>query len=280
MASCLVAALRKSSFDILTGIAKFESLAITGHRVLLSRAAVGRIGDAPGNPFRNTSVQQAACIHTSISRRSLSEFFDDKKNWGEIEVKVGRSWKVEELRIKSNEELHKLWYVLLKEKNMLLTMEHACKEEYRLFPNPERIDKVEESMNNLERVVRERNRAYWLLETGETGERPCGPVRDPLGQKFTTQYAEYYVPIFMNNAANKKMPHFGSAVNRFRRLMREKAYLEKKKYYNRLRNHVCHLLRRFPHLSEELLQQQFPEINVATLRRLKRSLGHHQYNEA
>lgn len=26
---------------------------------------------------------------------------------------------------------------------MLLTMEHACEEEYQVFPNPERIDKVE-----------------------------------------------------------------------------------------------------------------------------------------
>lgn len=33
-------------------------------------------------------------------------------------------------------------FVLLKERNMLLTMEHDAKQEYRLFPNPERIDKV------------------------------------------------------------------------------------------------------------------------------------------
>lgn len=50
---------------------------------------------------------------------------------------------------------------------MLLTMEHNCKEECRLFPSPERIDKVEESMENLEQVVRERNHAYWRLEVGE-----------------------------------------------------------------------------------------------------------------
>jgi hypothetical protein len=35
-----------------------------------------------------------------------------------------------------------LRFVLLKEKNMLLTMEHESKNQTELFPNPERIDKV------------------------------------------------------------------------------------------------------------------------------------------
>lgn len=50
---------------------------------------------------------------TSTTKKALMEFFDDPKNWGENEVKVGRSWKLEELRIKSNEDLHKLWYVFV-----------------------------------------------------------------------------------------------------------------------------------------------------------------------
>ena len=60
-------------------------------------------------------------------------------------VRVGRQWHKDDLRTKSNEDLHKLWYVLLKERNMLMTMEHAYKQAVERYPNPERLDKVEES---------------------------------------------------------------------------------------------------------------------------------------
>lgn len=70
------------------------------------------------------------------------EFFDDKKNWNENEVKHGRHWTTDELRIKSNTDLHKLWFVLLKERNMLMTMEHECNEKGHLFPSPERIGEI------------------------------------------------------------------------------------------------------------------------------------------
>jgi large subunit ribosomal protein L47 len=54
----------------------------------------------------------------------------------------------DELRLKSNEDLHKLWYVLLKERNMLLTMLEAYNDESEVMPNQERFDKVKfESMN-------------------------------------------------------------------------------------------------------------------------------------
>ena len=42
---------------------------------------------------------------------------------------------------------------------------------------------VEISMENIETVVKERNKAYWLLETGENrDERPSGEVIDTFGK--------------------------------------------------------------------------------------------------
>lgn len=55
---------------------------------------------------------------------------------------------------------------------MLLTMEHNCKEACQLFPSPERLDKVKDSMSYIEQVIHERNDAYWLLEVGEKAPQP------------------------------------------------------------------------------------------------------------
>lgn len=54
----------------------------------------------------------------------------------------GRGWKASELRLKSWDDLQKLWYVLLKEKNMLMTQRQMLQAENLRFPNPERIPKV------------------------------------------------------------------------------------------------------------------------------------------
>lgn len=67
---------------------------------------------------------------------------------------------------------------------MLLTMEQDAKDQTRLFPSPERLDKVEMSMENLEAVIRERNKAYHELETGEPGERPGKLMKSAFGLKY------------------------------------------------------------------------------------------------
>lgn len=230
------------------------------------------------NTSQVCAVIEAKKIHTTNYNRDLMDFFDSKKNWGEQTIKVGRAWKLDELRIKSNTDLHKLWYVLLKERNMLFTMEQECNEKMRLFPSPERIDKVQESMANIEKVVRERNVAYYKLETGETGERPAEEIVNLLGLPEEYRKQEYYLPKFMNTRWVKKYYEHGFvtsyAVKKFLRLYREKQRVEAKKGRNRDFNHVQHLLKRFPNMDMEALNAQYPNVDLEKAKRSRKVRGH------
>jgi large subunit ribosomal protein L47 len=217
-------------------------------------------------------------MKTEDVTKTLMEFFDNKKHWGENEVKHGRSWKLPELRIKSNQDLHKLWFVLLKERNMLLTMEHEAKQEHRFFPSPERLDKVKESMANLETVVRERNRAYYELETGETGERPGEVVQNQLGIAFYYRSFEHIIPKAMNAKWRKTHDHNrlrGAAVFKFLLKYRERLWNEKRKARNRDRNEAIHLLKRNPNLDKQLLKEKFPSVDIARLEKYDKFRGHY-----
>ncbi|CAH0558195.1 unnamed protein product [Brassicogethes aeneus] len=215
-------------------------------------------------------------LSTTPCRRELMEFFDDEKNWGVQEVKSGRSWKSDELRLKSNTDLHKLWYVLLKERNMLLTMEEECKKETRLFPSPERLDKVEDSMKNLETVVRERNKAYHLLETGEKGERPRKLETNVLGLHYKYKMSEHPIPKHLNTKWKKQYEFYkyDKEVEMFREKLNEKNYLAKKKQHRREFNHVIGLLNRFPNMDMEALKQQYPEVDIEKAKNSRKYGGH------
>ncbi|XP_030897800.1 39S ribosomal protein L47, mitochondrial isoform X2 [Leptonychotes weddellii] len=128
------------------------------------------------------ALASTGLLHTTLSTKGLEEFFDDPKNWGEEKVKSGASWTCQQLRNKSNEDLHKLWYVLLKERNMLLTLEQEAKRQSLPMPSPERLEKVIDSMDALDKVVQEREDALRLLQTGQEKARPGAWRRDIFGR--------------------------------------------------------------------------------------------------
>jgi large subunit ribosomal protein L47 len=100
-------------------------------------------------------------FHTSSVRiMSLDEFFDKRDdNTGAIPA-TGRGWTVPELRRKSFDDLHKLWFVLYKERNLLLT----DRERKRRMGNPitqadeNRYTYVKRGMAGIKIVIKERKR--------------------------------------------------------------------------------------------------------------------------
>lgn len=67
----------------------------------------------------------------------------------------------------------------------------------------------------------------------------------------------------------------GYAVRKFLKLYREKLYNVKRKQKNRDRNHVMHLLRRFPNLDKDMLADKYPSVDIKKLVRNDAIRGHH-----
>uniref|UniRef100_A0A1E1X9U2 Large ribosomal subunit protein uL29m n=1 Tax=Amblyomma aureolatum TaxID=187763 RepID=A0A1E1X9U2_9ACAR len=210
---------------------------------------------------RTSAVVCYSPLHTSCVQHGLMEFFEPKDKWGADEVRAGKSWSKDELRIKSNSDLHKLWYILLKEKNMLLTMEEAAKREAELFPNPERIDKVKESMTNLEAVVRERNEAYFLLETGETGEQPSVLKENLYGFVLNFALKERLMPRKSNPKGYFRLWR-DKDLDEFTRRYGEKMQKRKEFRYAMDRRRATHILKRFPNVDRALLRERFPDVDI------------------
>ncbi|KAM9848736.1 large ribosomal subunit protein uL29m isoform 1-T1 [Aulostomus maculatus] len=195
-----------------------------------------------------SSLGQCRALHTTTSRRGLEEFFDYPDNWGERAVKSGGPWTAKQLRKKSNEDLHKLWYVLLKEKNMLLTVEQESKRERVSMPSPERIRKVERSMIRLETVVKERETALRLLQTGQEKARPGAWRRNVLGFTYWYRFKEYAIPWYMNRRYKRKKFYTPKFVEPYVRLQIEKYIRDKYRKDRFERETLAKLKERFPQM--------------------------------
>lgn len=101
------------------------------------------------------------------SQRGVEQFLDIGTSAGAR--RTGRSWRVSELRLKSFDDLHKLWFILLKERNVLLTEKAWCKTNSRHWTNGEsNLFKVKTSMQRVKGVVAERIRAVKSLRVQQS----------------------------------------------------------------------------------------------------------------
>ncbi|CAI5458843.1 unnamed protein product [Closterium sp. Yama58-4] len=98
-----------------------------------------------GQPSGQPSGQQSG----------LADFFEQGRT-PDAPVTTGRGWQAWELRHKSFEDLHALWYVLLKEKNLLYSQKQMLQSQGRRMVQPHRIRLVKASMCRIKQVLTER----------------------------------------------------------------------------------------------------------------------------
>jgi len=93
------------------------------------------------------------------------EEFTDRKDKPEDQVMTGRAWTVADLRRKSFDDLHKLWYVLYKERNLILSEKEKIRRSLRPVTRMEenRYVKVKKSMAAVKTTLSERKRIETLL---------------------------------------------------------------------------------------------------------------------
>ncbi|KXS18692.1 MRP-L47-domain-containing protein [Gonapodya prolifera JEL478] len=98
---------------------------------------------------------------TSIAK-GLEEFFDNADGWlwQKDNAKFGRFWTHSELRRKSFDDLHKLWFVCLKEKNLLYSQMEEARRFQLQFPHKERLRTVKVTMRNIKFVLGERKKVW------------------------------------------------------------------------------------------------------------------------
>ncbi|KAJ1965994.1 54S ribosomal protein L4 mitochondrial [Dipsacomyces acuminosporus] len=95
--------------------------------------------------------------------RGLEEFFEKGQRLPKNREQTGRAWSASELRQKSWEDLQKLWYIILKERNVLASQVEETKRlgiPGQFFSNKSRIIKCKKSMARIKTVLNERRIAW------------------------------------------------------------------------------------------------------------------------
>lgn len=115
---------------------------------------------------------------------SLTPFLEAFVDPYEVNPKLpppGRRWSAAEIRLKSDEDLQKLWVVLLRERNMLYSVKMLHERRKTSMPHPDRLHKTRKSMAMIKRVLGERDRA--AAAARQRGDLLSRKQRDAIARK-------------------------------------------------------------------------------------------------
>ncbi|KAJ2848763.1 54S ribosomal protein L4 mitochondrial [Coemansia erecta] len=102
-------------------------------------------------------------MQSGLISRGFEEFFQGGERLPKVHQQTGRAWAASELRQKSWEDLHKLWYLVLKERNVLASQNEEAKRlgvHAEAFTNKSRVIKCKKTMARIKTVLNERRLAW------------------------------------------------------------------------------------------------------------------------
>lgn len=117
-------------------------------------------------------------FHTSSYINGINDFKDIKLADNEKSIRAGRAWHASDLRRKSFDDLHKLWYVLYKERNVMLTLREKYRAVDRSFNQLDlnRYLKVKKSMAAIKLVLAERRSFKEFLKEQQQEEEAANAI--------------------------------------------------------------------------------------------------------
>ncbi|KAG2195983.1 hypothetical protein INT47_011488 [Mucor saturninus] len=144
--------------SMLQRISRSINWGLTNRTFSTSRIALAETTTTPVAPVKATGLYQFFENNESLPKQNWTG-----NNKQQATSNTRRAWKAQELRQKSFDDLHKLWYVLLKERNVLATQREEAsrlKLPKQLWTNQGRLKKCQKSMARIKFVLHERQREY------------------------------------------------------------------------------------------------------------------------
>ncbi|KAJ3145896.1 39S ribosomal protein L47, mitochondrial [Geranomyces variabilis] len=119
-------------------------------------------------PVQTTAPISPAAAQNNLGlRRGLEDFFEEslgRWSWNEEEVPTGRAWLAAELRTKSFEDLHCLWWTCIKEQNRLYSQKEESRRFNIFFPHRQRLNECKLTMKRIKLVLWERRIAWFRAQ--------------------------------------------------------------------------------------------------------------------
>ncbi|KAG6854662.1 hypothetical protein C0991_003310 [Blastosporella zonata] len=172
------------------------------------------VAQAPSRPRRRPPKLANLLQETPlVENHGLYGFFRKKDNADELtgeakyevvednasrQKQTGRSWKASELRLKSFKDLHTLWYILLRERNLLATQKEEARrmgvQDTYSQVSTHRVYHTRKSMARIKAVLNERRLAYdgaLKLVTEERDEKVDQELKSTLDKAWQRKRQAY-----------------------------------------------------------------------------------------